>query len=143
MLDVTDLKGRRKFKNANKRWRRLLMLSDLMLEVGLDGTIYNYHSHRKDSFTESTDRFMARKFKCCLQMLQIQLSLQYVKLLKMVFNQDVIYRRKEKMRWYELSAPMEETEEHDTHFICLSRDITKVKLVDESLARSEEGYRGY
>jgi hypothetical protein len=35
-----------------------------MLEVGLDGTIYNYHSHRKDSFTESTDRFMARKFKC-------------------------------------------------------------------------------
>jgi PAS domain-containing protein len=39
-------------------------------------------------------------------------------------------------------APMEETEEHDTHFICLSRDITKVKLVDESLARSEERYRG-
>jgi hypothetical protein len=28
-------------------------IPDLMLEVGLDG-IYNYHSHRKDSFTEST-----------------------------------------------------------------------------------------
>jgi hypothetical protein len=27
-------------------------------------------------------------------------------------------------------------------FICLSRDITKVKLIDESLAKSEERYRG-
>jgi hypothetical protein len=34
-----------------------------MLEVGLDGTIYNYHSHRKDSFTESTDRFIGKKFQ--------------------------------------------------------------------------------
>jgi hypothetical protein len=25
-------------------------IPDLMIEVGLDGTIYNYHSHRKDSF---------------------------------------------------------------------------------------------
>jgi PAS domain-containing protein len=37
---------------------------------------------------------------------------------------------------------MKETDEHDTHFICLSRDITKVKLIDESLAKSEERYRG-
>jgi hypothetical protein len=25
-------------------------IPDLMIEVGLDGTIYNYHSHRKDPF---------------------------------------------------------------------------------------------
>jgi hypothetical protein len=36
-------------------------IPDLMLEVGLDGTIYNYHSHRKDPFMESTDRFMGRE----------------------------------------------------------------------------------
>jgi hypothetical protein len=36
-------------------------IPDLMLEVGLDGTIYNYHSHRKDPFMESTDRFMGKK----------------------------------------------------------------------------------
>jgi hypothetical protein len=35
------------------------------------------------------------------------------------------------LRWFELSiAPMKETDEHDTHFIC--RDITKVKLIDQS-----------
>jgi hypothetical protein len=39
------------FKNANKRWRPL-MLFQIMIEVGLDGTIYNYHLHRKDSFAE-------------------------------------------------------------------------------------------
>jgi hypothetical protein len=51
MLDVTDLKRPKKnSRTPIKRWRRLLMLLDLMLEVGLDGTIYNYHSHRKDSF---------------------------------------------------------------------------------------------
>jgi hypothetical protein len=71
---LLTLKGRRKFKNANKRWRRLLMLSRLMLEVGLDGTIYNYHSHRKDSFTESTDRFIGKKFQVLSADAAIQLS---------------------------------------------------------------------
>jgi PAS domain-containing protein len=47
------------------------------------------------------------------------------------------------LRWFELSiAPMKETDEHDTHFICLSRDITKVKLIDQSLQKSEARYRG-
>jgi hypothetical protein len=36
---------------------------------------------------------------------------------------------------------MKETDEHDTHFICLSRDITKVKLIDVS-QKSEARYRG-
>jgi PAS domain-containing protein len=36
---------------------------------------------------------------------------------------------------------MKETDEHDTHFICLSRDITKVKLIDHT-AESEARYRG-
>jgi hypothetical protein len=37
---------------------------------------------------------------------------------------------------------MKETDEHDTHFICLARDITKVKLIDQSLQKSEARYRG-
>jgi hypothetical protein len=32
-----------------------------MIEVGLDGTIYNYHSHRKDSFIMATDQFIGKK----------------------------------------------------------------------------------
>jgi PAS domain S-box-containing protein len=37
---------------------------------------------------------------------------------------------------------MRETVDNEIHFICLSRDITKVKLVDDELAKSEERYRG-
>jgi PAS domain-containing protein len=50
---------------------------------------------------------------------------------------------KNELRWFELSiVPMKETDEHDTHFICLARDITKVKLIDQSLQKSEARYRG-
>jgi hypothetical protein len=52
MLDVTDLKKEEEFKNAKKKMEAIIdAIPDLMIEVGLDGTIYNYHSHRKDSFT--------------------------------------------------------------------------------------------
>jgi hypothetical protein len=36
-------------------------IPDIMIEVGLDGTIYNYHSHRKDSFIMATDQFIGKK----------------------------------------------------------------------------------
>jgi PAS domain-containing protein len=116
------------------------MLLDLMLEVGLDGTIYNYHSHRKIHL-RNLQIGLLENFKCYLQMLQIQLSLQYVKLLKWFSTDQYTLEKKGELRWYEHST-YGGNGEHDTHFICLSRDITKVKLVDESLARSEERYRG-
>jgi hypothetical protein len=41
-------------KNSRMRIKKMEAIidaiPDLMIEVGLDGTIYNYHSHRKDSF---------------------------------------------------------------------------------------------
>jgi PAS domain S-box-containing protein len=63
MLDVTDLKkAEEEFKNANKKMEAIIdAIPDLMLEVGLDGTIYNNHSHRKDSFMDSTDRLVGKK----------------------------------------------------------------------------------
>jgi hypothetical protein len=43
-------KAEEEFKNANKDGGNNDAIPDIMIEVGLDGTIYNYHSHRKDSF---------------------------------------------------------------------------------------------
>jgi PAS domain S-box-containing protein len=148
MLDVTDLKkAEEEFKNANKKMEAIIdAIPDLMLEVGLDGTIYNYHSHRKDSFTESTDRFIGKKISEVLPADAANLAFSAIReAAENGFSTGRQYtvEKKGELRWYELSiAPMEETEEHDTHFICLSRDITKVKLIDESLAKSEERYRG-
>jgi nitrogen-specific signal transduction histidine kinase len=60
MLDVTDLRPKKNLRTPIKD-AIIDAIPDLMLEVGLDGTIYNYHSHRKDPFMESTDRFMGKK----------------------------------------------------------------------------------
>jgi hypothetical protein len=37
---------------------------------------------------------------------------------------------------------MKETDEHDTHFICLSRDITKVKQLMSHWRKESEESRG-
>lgn len=148
MLDVTDLKkAEEELKNANKKMEAIIdAIPDLMLEVGLDGTIYNYHSHLKDSFMESTDRFIGKKISEILPPDAANLAFSAIhEAAENGFSTGRQYtlEKKNELRWYELSiAPMKETVDNEIHFICLSRDITKVKLVDASLAKSEERYRG-
>jgi PAS domain S-box-containing protein len=148
MLDVTDLKkAEQEFKNANKKMEAIIdAIPDLMIEVGLDGTIYNYHSHRKDSFMESTDRYIGKKISVIMPPDALKIAFAAIQeAAEKGFSTGYQYaiERRNEIRWFELSiAPMKKTEEHDPHFICLARDITKVKLVDDELARSEERYRG-
>jgi hypothetical protein len=48
MLDVTDQKPKKNSRMRIKKMEAIIdAIPDLMIEVGLDGTIYNYHSHRK------------------------------------------------------------------------------------------------
>jgi hypothetical protein len=66
---LTSKKAEEEFKNANKKMEAIIdAIPDIMIEVGLDGTIYNYHSHRKDSFIMATDQFIGKKIRnstCC------------------------------------------------------------------------------
>jgi hypothetical protein len=41
--------------------------------------------------------------------------------------------------WFELSIAPMESEEHDLHYICLSRDVTAVKLADEIVHKVKKG----
>jgi hypothetical protein len=92
--------------------------------------------HRKDPFMESTDRFMGKKLSEVLPPEAANLAFSAIReAAEDGFQRTSIHLRKEK--WcvgMNSAAPMKETDEHDTHFICLSRDITKVKA-DESLAK--------
>lgn len=148
MLDVTDLKkAEQEFKNANKKMEAIIdAIPDLMIEVGLDGTIYNYHSHRKDSFMESTDRYIGKKISVIMPPDALKIAFAAIEeAAEKGFSTGYQYaiERRNEIRWFELSiAPMKKTEAYDPHFICLARDITKVKLVDDELAKSEERYRG-
>ena len=148
---VRDVSERKKaeeeLKKTNKKMEAIIdAIPDLMIEVGLDGTIYNYHSHRKDQFISPSDRFIGKKISEILPADAANLAFSAIReAAEKGFStgrQYVLDKEKE-LRWYELSiAPMKETAEHDTHFICLSRDITKVKLADDTLQKSEERYRG-
>ncbi|MFT5791674.1 MAG: PAS domain S-box-containing protein [Saprospiraceae bacterium] len=148
MLDVTDLKkAEEEFKNANKKMEAIIdAIPDLMIEVGLDGTIYNYHSHRKHSFMESTDQFIGKKISEILPAAAANVAFSAIReAAEKSFSAGHQYtvEKNNELRWFELSiAPMKETDEHDTHFICLSRDITKLKRIDQSLQKSEARYRG-
>ncbi|MBG6111026.1 PAS domain S-box-containing protein [Flavobacterium sp. CG_9.10] len=148
---VRDVSERKKaeeqLKKTNKKMQAIInAIPDLMIEVGLDGTIYNYHSHGKDQLLSPSDRFIGKKISEILPADAANLAyLAIQEAAEKGFStgrQYVLVKQKE-LRWYELSiAPMKETAEHDTHFICLSRDITNVKLVDDALQKSEERYRG-
>ncbi|CAM3065943.1 PAS domain S-box protein [Flavobacterium frigoris] len=148
---VRDISERKKaeedFKKSNKKLEAIIeAIPDLMLEVGLDGTIYNYHSHLKDSIVEPTNRFIGKKISDILPPDATNLAFSAIQeAAEKGFSTGRQYslEKKNELRWYELSiAPMKETVDNEIHFICLSRDITKVKLIDESLAKSEERYRG-
>lgn len=148
MLDVTNLKkAEEEFKNANKKMEAIIdAIPDLMIEVGLDGIIYNYHSHRKESFAENTDRFIGKKISEILPPRAVVIAFAAMReAAEKGFSTGYKYTLEKnfEVRWFELSiAPMKKTDGYDTHFIWLSRDITKVKLIDEELAKSEERYRG-
>jgi len=146
--DVTERKkAEKELKKTNKKMEAIInAIPDLMLEVGLDGTVYNYHFHRKNPLLSLSNQFIGNKIS---DILPVDASnIFYSAIREAAENgfstgRQYVLENKTELYWYELSiAPMKENDEHDTHFICLSRDITKVKLVDDELQKSEERYRG-
>jgi hypothetical protein len=88
-------KAEEEFKNANKKdGGNNDAIPDIMIEVGLDGTIYNYHSHRKDSFAEYTDQFIGKKISEIVPAANV-VYLQSGKRLKKTFGRTSIYSGEE------------------------------------------------
>ena len=146
--DITERKkAEKELKKTNKKMEAIIdAIPDLMMEVGLDGTVYSYHFHRKDPLLSLSDQFIGKKIS---EILPVNASNLFYSAIREAVEKgfstgrQYVLENKTELRWYELSiAPMKENDEHDTHFICLSRDITKVKLVDDVLQKSEERYRG-
>ena len=146
--DITDRKLAE--LNANKVLQKmeaiLDAIPDLLFEVGIDGHIYNYHTRRNDLLAMPPELFLGKKFSEVLPPNVYEIC------------QSAINEASEKgfstgkqysidlsngKHWFELSvAPMKINEDHNTHFIILSRDITKTKKTDFALKKSEERYRG-
>ena len=146
--DVTERKKvEEELKKTSKKMEAIIdAIPDLMVEVGLDGTIYNYHFHRKAPLLGQSDSIIGKKISEILPADASRLAYSAIReAAEKGFStgRQYMLEIEKKQRWYELSiAPMKENEEQDTHFICLSRDITKIKLIDDILLKSEERYRG-
>lgn len=148
MLDVTDLKkAELEFKNINKKLEGILnAIPDLLFEVGIDGYFYNFHSHHSSMLIMPAEDFIGKKFEDILPPNVTAVSLSALEeASKKGFSTGKQYTLElpDGTHWFELSvAPMKVNENGDTHFICLSRDITNAKKGDFALEKSEERYRG-
>ena len=148
---VRDVSKRKKsedeFRKIHKKLEAILgAIPDLLFEVDIRGKIFNYHSRRDDLLALPPKAFLGKSFS---EVLPIDVANLCISAIREASEKGYSTGRQYSLQlangrhWFELSiAPMKESEEHETHFICLSRDITGAKHSDNALLKSEERYRG-
>lgn len=148
---VRDVSKRKKaedeFKKIHKKLEAVLeAIPDLLFEVDIEGRIYNYHSCRNDLLALPPEVFPGKTFSEVLPTDVANLCLSAIREASekgFSIGRQYSLQLQSGLHWFELSiAPMQESEDHDIHFICLSRDITSAKQSDYALLKSEERYRG-
>lgn len=148
ITDITERKlSEEEFKKMNKKMEAIIeAIPDLMYEVSLDGTFYNYYSNREDLLLLPPDQFLGKNIADVFPFEAANASMLAIKeAAEEGVSTGIQYALQlpSGKFWFELSiAPMEQIEDQTTHFICLSRDITTAKQGDEALLVSEQRYRG-
>ncbi|MBF2709055.1 PAS domain S-box protein [Flavobacterium soyangense] len=148
---VTDITERKQaednIKNMHEKIKAILeAIPDALFEVDIDGLIYNYHSNQNILSSKSTNAFVGKAISEILPPDAAELFLSAVKeAAEKGFSNGKQYKLQHlnETHWFELSiAPMAESDDHEIHFICLTRNITKAKEADSALLKSKQRYRG-
>jgi PAS domain S-box-containing protein len=148
VTDITERKlAEEEIRKINKKMEAVIdAIPDLMFEVDIEGRIYNYHARTDDLLAAPAEMFLGKKIVEILPREAANICLAAIQeAARKGFSSGTHYKLDlpQGQLWFELSiAPMERSEEHDLHYICLSRDVTAVKLADEIVHKSEERYRG-
>jgi PAS domain S-box-containing protein len=148
ITDITDRKlAEEETNKAHQKMEAIFdAIPDLLFEVGIDGRIYNHHSHRDDFLGMYSNLFLGKTFSDIWpsDVAHIYLSaIQEANKKGFSNGQQYSLMQKGQMHWFELAiAPMKQVVDQDLHFICLSRDITEAKKSDFALQISEERSRG-
>ncbi|MFH6971577.1 PAS domain S-box protein [Flavobacterium petrolei] len=148
---VRDVTQRKKseddFRKMNKKLEAIIgALPDLLFEVNIEGKIFNYHSRRDDLLAFPPKAFLGKTFS---EVLPPDVSNLCISAIREASEKGYSTGRQyslelpSDLHWFELSiAPMQESQDDEMHYICLSRDITAAKKSDWALLKSEERYRG-
>ncbi|WP_418263234.1 PAS domain S-box protein [Flavobacterium faecale] len=148
MMDISELKKtEQEFRTVNKRLEAVFdALPDLLFEIGGDGIIKNYHSGRSELLTVPAEQFIGKPYSEILPP-------EAANVCEKAINEAYINGYSiGKQYWlhlpngkhcFELSiSRLENKDFAETLFICLSRDVTQTKKIEQSLVKSKRRYRG-
>lgn len=144
--DITERKQlENNLKKANENLTTILeSIPDLLFEVGLEGRIYHYQSHREDLLAVPPSEFMGKLFQ---EVLPTDVSnicmeaIQEANVKGWSTGKEYSLDLPQGKHWFELSvSPIKESSNKDKHFILLARDITERKLAEEKLKLSSEKF---
>ncbi len=148
VMNITrDITERKQLENNIKKVNESLAtvlesIPDLLFEVGQDGRIYHYQSHRDDLLALPPDEFMgklvqevlpAEASKVCFEALQESKEKGWST--GKEYSLDLSHGK----FWFELSvSPIKNDDAKDLHYILLARDISQRKESEVLLRESEE-----
>ena len=121
----------------NRLQATLDAMPDLLFEIGRDGQIYSYHTHRSDLLAAPPEVFLGQSFVDILPPDAAQvclLAIQEAAEQGFSTGRQYALRLPQGERWFELSvSPMSADKGPLQHFICIARDITERKAVEKKL----------
>ena len=147
---TTNITERKKieedFKKSYTKLEAIIdAIPDLLIEIDSDGRIYNYHAHRENLLSHSSTAIIGKTLAEVLPEEATEsfaLAMQEVATKGFSTGKQYTLKLSNSIHWFELSiAPMEENQNNENHFICLSRDITIAKQSELELQKSKERYR--
>ena len=139
ILDISDRKGAEAAMDAARHQLQATLdaLPDLLFEVGQDGQIYQYHSHRSDLLAAPPAVFIGKAFAEVLPPDVAVVCAQAIhEAAEKGFSTGMTYALAlpQGQRWFEISvSAMDGASGPDQHFIFIARDITERKAAEEKL----------
>jgi diguanylate cyclase (GGDEF)-like protein/PAS domain S-box-containing protein len=124
-------------QSENQLQATLDALPDLLFEVGLDGRIYRYHSHRSDLLAAPPEVFLGKSFSDVLPPdVSATCAVAVAEAAENGFSNGKTYALQlpQGERWFDLSvAPMRAVVGQQRRFIMIARDITANKAHQDQL----------
>ena len=124
-------------QSENQLQATLDALPDLLFDVGLDGRIYNYHSHRSDLLAAPPDAFLGKQFAEVVPADVAAVCMAAIaEAAEKGFSNGRTYALQlpQGERWFDLSvAPMHISGGQQQRFILIARDITANKAHQDQL----------